>query len=389
MSSSILPSIEKHVSVALFRTLMLNPVRWYWDVKLLNPEKLPAKGPCFIYGNHSNMLDAFILNCFTPWNDPTAGVLTREFYRNGFLKWALGTFDVHPTRKRLPEPGLIRTVKRMVDNGRKIVIYPEGGARWSGEPMLWIETTAKIFLRSGIPVYPVITHGSYVSWPRWADHPRRAKIEIEVLDPIELPRSTPFEEALAIYKKPLAFDECRVPDHLKPSRAKNPAAGIHRLLYRDPDTGEQDGLVTTDGTAITNTSGSISLTMNPDSSVMDARTGETSYLSDWYNRITQLPLLKSSDGSYLNNIVEFNSETEFPNLLGHGTSQVYLYDDHITVSSRNVDRTIEFDKIIGIDVERNRKLQVYYKDEMFQLDFTGTGSALGWHNAIQQLTNSN
>lgn len=369
--------------------MLLNPVRLYWDVKLLNPEKLPATGPCFIYGNHSNMLDAFILNCFTPWSDPTAGVLTREFYRKPFIKWALGNFDVHPTRKRLPEPNLIRTVKRMIDDGRKIVIYPEGGARWSGEPMPWIETTAKIFLRSGVPVYPVITHGSYVSWPRWADHPRRANIEIEVLDPIELPRSTPFEDALDIYRKPLAFDECRVPEHLKPRKAKRPAAGIHRLLYRDPDTGQQDGISSTDGTTITNALGSISLTMNPDSSLLDTNTGEISYLSDWYKKISQVPLLKSSGGSYLNNIVEFNSETEFPNLLGHGTSQVYLYDDHITVSSNNLNRTIEFEKVIGVDVERNRKLQLYYKDEMFQLDFTGEGSALGWQDAIQQLINSN
>ena len=331
------------------------------------------------------MLDAFILNCFTPWSDPTAGVLTREYYRSRFLRWALYNFDVHPTRKRMAEPNLIRAIRRMVENGRKIVIYPEGGSRWCGTPMDWIESTAKIFARSGVPVYPILMHGSYVSWPRWANYPRRGKIEIEVRDPINLTRSTPPDEALSAYQAPVNFDECQTPERLKPKRAFKPASGIHRLLYRDPDTGQQDAIISPDGVHVQNKSGSINLQMLPDSSLIDVKSGETFLTSELYLQISAIPLQRDTRGCHLKNHVEFSSETDFPNLNKHGRADACLYDDRIEIETQSDKRVIELEHVIGVDVERNLKLQIFSRNEMFQLSFVEDGSALGWKDAIQRI----
>ena len=362
-------------------------MRVYWKIRLLNPEKLPRRGPCFFYGNHSNMLDAFILNCFTPWSDPTGGVLTQEFYRRKFIRWSLLNFDVHPTKKRLAEPKLIRAIKGMIDRDRKIVIYPEGGSRWDGTPMPWIETTAKIFLRSDIPVYPVVMHGSYATWPRWADYPRRGLIEVEVLDPIQLPRDTPLDLALQKYQQPIAFDESIVPDRFKPWKAKRPASGIHRLLYRDPDTGEQDGIFTPDGHVVQNQSGSIRYRMCADSSLVDEVSGKLFTTSELYDRISKLPPQSDSNGVFLANVVDYSTEDEFPNLVQHGQSRATLFDDHIEVRGSASKRSIDFEDVIGFDVERNSKLQVFTANEMHQFYFTENGSALGWRDAIHRLMN--
>ena len=48
-----------------------------------------------------------------------------------------------PTRKHVPEPHLIRKIYKKVENKEAIVIYPEGGRRWDGRPLPWIESTAK------------------------------------------------------------------------------------------------------------------------------------------------------------------------------------------------------------------------------------------------------
>lgn len=378
-------SFQKHLSIALFRTILLSFVRVYWRPALREASVLPRSGPCFLYGNHANRWDPFILNCFTPWSDPTGGVMTQEFFRSRFLAWALGSFDVHPSRKRLADPHLIRRLYRMIEAGRKIVIYPEGGSRWTGRPEPWIVSTARVFVKTGVPVYPVRMHGSYASWPRWATYPRPGKVEVEVLEPLTFARTTPLETALARLQAPIDFDGSVTPERLRPRWAYRPACGIHKLLYRDPVTGAQDGLFTPDGTRVVNREGSLRLTMQPDSRLLDAATGTLHLPGDLYAQIRALPLEPSPDGALLRNRVELHTEHTFPNLTPHGPVEAALYDDAIRLTGSDAQRTVALADLIGVDIERNYKLQLHLADEMVQLSFTTGGSALGWKDALHRL----
>lgn len=377
--------VEKYTGIALFRTILLSFVRVYWRPRLRTPEQLPARGPCYFYGNHANRWDPFILNCFTPWADPTGGIMTREFFRHPFLAWCLSRFDIHPTRKRIAEPHLIRTLFRMLGDGRKIVIYPEGGTRWTGRPEPWIESTAKVFVRSGVPVYPVIMHGSYASWPRWATYPRPGRVEVEVLPPLTFDRKEPLDDALARLKAPLAFDESVTPEHLRPRWAYRPADGIHKLLYRDPVTGTPGAVSTPDGTYVVNQEGSLRLKVLPDSRLLDERTGETHLTGDLYEQIRAIPLEPGPDGALLRNHVELHAETAFPELTPRGRVEATLYPDAVRLTGPGLRETIGLEDIRATDIERNYKLQLTLDDRMVQLGFTGQGSALCWKDAVLRL----
>ena len=355
-----------------------------WRPKIRGRVDALGDGPAFFYGNHSNRWDPFILNCFTPLMDPTGGVMTQEFFRKPFLRWALSMLDLHPTRKRIAEPHLIRTLHRMVDEGRKIVIYPEGGSRWAGRPEPWIESTAKVFIRMGIPVYPVITRGSYTSWPRWARFARPGRVEVEILEPLQFTRKTPLEEAIRLLKEPIRFDENTPAEHLRPTWAHRPADGIHRLLYRDPTTGERDSIVTHDGTNVQNADGSLRLRMLPDSTLLDESSGEIHLTGDLYERIRKLPLSKNKDGSIIRNDVDLFVEKRFPELTPLGRVTASLHDDAIRLRGAE-NRTISLGDLRGADVERNFKLQLFLDDEMLQLSFVGRGSALAWRDALRAL----
>ncbi len=374
--------LQTSVSILLFRSLLLPVVRALWHPNVGGVVEALGEGPAFFYGNHCNRWDPFILNCFTPWSDPTGGVMTQEFFRKPFLRWAFSRLDIHPTRKRIAEPHLIRVLHRMIDEERKIVIYPEGGSRWAGRPEPWMEATAKLFTRMGIPVYPVITHGSYTSWPRWARFARPGRVEVEILEPLMFDRSEPFEDALRRLKAPIAFDENLPAEHLRPTRARRPADGIHRLLYRDPVTGERDALHTKDGTYVENNVGSLRLRMLPDSRLFDESTGEVHLTGDLYEQIQALPLTEGRDGEILYNDVEADTETEFPGLLHHGSVRARLFWDRVELSGA-LDRTIPLEKLVGVETERNFKLQLFLPDEMVQLSFVGSGSALAWRDALR------
>ncbi|QXD14982.1 1-acyl-sn-glycerol-3-phosphate acyltransferase [Rhodocaloribacter litoris] len=371
---------------ALLRATVGAFAKAMWRPVLVNPEALPARGPCFFYGNHSNMLDAFVLNAFTRFGQCTAGVMTRERFRGGLATWAFRRIGLLPTQKRLAEPPLIRGVYRLLEAGRAVVIYPEGGQRWTGRPMPWIEATAKLFVRCGVPVYPVRTHGSYLGWPRWADHPRPARLFVEILPPLTFDRATPLDEALARLRAPIAaHDDAVFPPESRPRRAYRPAAGLHRLLYRDPDTGTYGGLSSPDGTHVVNRAGTLRLRMLSDSTLVDERTGARHTTGDLYERIRALPLEKDRDGALLRDRVALHTERAYPHLVPHGTVTATLYDDALRLEGPDVRRTVPLEALRYADIERNYKLQLTFSDEMLQLGFTGAGSALAWLDALARL----
>ncbi len=373
-------------SEALLRTTVKPFVRMLWRPVLINPEALLPAGPCFFYGNHSNMLDPFILNVFVRWGQATAGVMTQERLRKGLAAFCLKGIGLLPTRKRIAEPQLIRRLYRLLDEGRGVVIYPEGGQRWDGRPMPWIEATAKLFIKCGVPVYPVRTHGSYLGWPRWASYPRPARIQVEIMPPLTFERRTPLAEALTRLKAPIADpDDAVAPEATRPRRAFRPAAGIHRLLYRDPDTGENGGLFTPDGTAVVNRAGTRRFTMQPDSTLRDENTGETHLTGDLYAQIRHLPLEKDHDGAFIRNRVKLHTETTFPDLVPRGIVEAVLYDDAIHLNGATADRILPLETIEHVDIERNYKLQLWLADEMVQLSITPNGSALHWLDTLNRL----
>ena len=383
-----------HRRVSLTETIVRTAVypffRLLWGPKLVNDSKfLPIETPCFIYGNHSHNLDPFILNMFTPAGYSTSGVLTQEYFRGGLTAMAMRDIRLLPTRKHLPEPHLIRKIYKKIEDKESIVIYPEGGRRWDGRPLPWIDSTAKIFIRCGVPVYPISTQGSYISWPRWAKYPRPGRMRITVHEPFTFDRKSPFEEALAALKKPIDFDENIVPDEVKPKWAYRPAEGIHRLLYRDPESGANGGVYTKDGTYVTNHAGTFRYKMLPDSTLLNESTSEIITTATLYDKVRTLPIMKDSRGVLLENNVHLHTEMEFPELTPHGQVTASLFEDAVRFTGPDFCWDIDLDTIIHAGIERSSKLQLFQADRMYQLTFSfDGGSALHWQDLFNRLKNN-
>lgn len=357
-------------------------VHGLWKTRV-NQEQFEAiKAPCFLYGNHSNNLDAFIFNSFMPWGRASSGVLTAEYMRGGPVTTALEGIGILATRKRVAEPHLIGRIMRLLDAGRMFFIYPEGGRRWDGRPLPWIESTARLFARVGIPVYPIIVHGSYVAWPRWARYPRPARVRVEVLPSVPLEKDMPAREAVARLAVPISADENLPPEDVLPKRAFRPADGFERLLYRDPSTGRHGGLFTPDGHRIVNGDGTIQWMMLPDSRILDERSGEIHLSGDLYDAIRALPFEPAPDGSLLGNTVEFHSGPPYQHADHHGRARLVLFRDHIGIEHSKYGQLIPAEAIVSVEVERSFKLEIGYGDQVLRFDFVYGGSALQWYDIL-------
>ncbi|MBO6576308.1 MAG: 1-acyl-sn-glycerol-3-phosphate acyltransferase [Rhodothermales bacterium] len=369
------------ISEVSLRAALLPLVRGLWRCEVVEGrEKLLAE-PCFLYGNHSNDYDPFMVNWPLPIGRCSSGVLTAEYMQEGIVAAALKGIGLLSTRKRVPEPHLIARILRLLRAGRNVLIYPEGGRRWAGRPTRWIPSTAKLFSRAGYPVRPVVTEGSYIAWPRWADWPRPARIRVRVLDPVSLDGLSQ-EDAIAQLAAPIDFDENVAPEETRPLRAFRPADGIHRLLYRDPVTGEHGGLRTTDGHRITNVDGSVQWEMLPDSRIRDERTGDILLTGDLYDTVRAMPLEPGPDGAIVRNLVTVSRGPDLRSMGSRQLRRVALHTDSVALGT---DR-IAHEEILFSGVEKNFKLQLTTRDEIINLEFRDDGSALQWEDALFALT---
>ena len=150
--------------------------------------KLP-KGGCIIAPKHQAAWDTF---AFLPWWPAPAFILKRE------LTW-IPLFGWYLTRMRMiaidrgNREQAIRLVnagaRTATDEGRQLIIYPEGTRRPPGAKPSYKPGIGHIYETLDVPVLPIV-HNAGLHWPRRGLMRYPGTIEVEVLDPIPpgLPR---------------------------------------------------------------------------------------------------------------------------------------------------------------------------------------------------------
>ncbi|MEX0647042.1 MAG: lysophospholipid acyltransferase family protein [Balneolaceae bacterium] len=370
-------------SFRFMRMILINSAKYLFNPRITNRHNMPLTGPCFIYGNHSNYYDPFLINVGMT-QEPTAGVMTRDQFHKTLPRIFMDSIGIVPTSKYVPEPGIIRSVLRMIDQKRMIVIFPEGGRRWDGKSKPLIETTLKLFWKMGIPVHPVQLHGSYLGWPRWADHIRKGSHEIRFMDPLHPSDFDDFGAFADTCRSLMDFDEYHPPAEAFPKKCKKPAAGIQRLLYRCPDTGVSGSVFSPDGESVFSRTSDFSYRMNVASRLVD-RHGQEHSIIDLYDRINKMPmefvnydLLLEKTGSRLYMV---DKEHQLVKL---GRAHVELKAGILEVFQGSDQYKLTMDDIRYTSVEQNHKLTVTTTDTTLQIDLSGQ-SALQWQLYINRL----
>lgn len=371
------------VTFPFMRRTIIPYSKWLFNPVITQRHNMPLTGPCFIYGNHGNYLDPFLLNAELT-EEPTAGVMTRDQFHKTIPRVFMDSIGIVPTSKYVPEPGIVRDVIRMIQQKRMIVIFPEGGRRWDGRIRPLIDTTVKLFYKMGVPVHPVHIHGSYLSWPRWADHYRKATTEIRWLDPLHASDYPDFESFAKACVDVLRIDEYYPPDTVTIHHCKKPAAGVQRLLYRCPETGVPDAVYSPDGVHVYSRASEMSYKMDKESRLYD-RHGEMVSLIDLFDRIREMPVVCNGDGVMIRDvgtkIYEINKEHELV-YLGSGMAELRREEVWLSVGSEKM--TVPLESIRYMATEQNHKLTLTSSGRIFQI-VPRKGSVLHWMDWIRRV----
>jgi 1-acyl-sn-glycerol-3-phosphate acyltransferase len=375
-----------NLTFPLLRLILIGSAKKLFKPKLVNPENHPVSGPGFIFGNHSNYYDPFLLNVWLK-NEPSAGVMTREQFHKVIPALFMDSVGIVPTSKYVPEPMVIRSVMKMIDQRRLIVIFPEGGRRWDGKPKPLIESTLKLFYKMNIPVYPVQLHGSYLSWPRWADFPRISTTEMHFLKPLQPSAYTVYDVFAAECRKSMDFDEYYPPDGVKPLFAYKPASGVHRLIYRCPDTGISDGVFSPDGHLVRSHYSRLSYEMSVDSQLIDHH-GERHSLINMYEKICSLPIFRDKNSVVLSTpysqLFTLNSKMD---QIFVSEASITLYPEKLTIRHSSEKIEIGLEEILYMSIEDNSKLSLTLRNSVWKFKVM-QGSALQWQDYIRKLKNN-
>jgi 1-acyl-sn-glycerol-3-phosphate acyltransferase len=368
----------------VLRKLIIGPTRILYRPVLVNPENMPTTGPCFLFGNHSHYLDPFFMNTWMN-AEPSAGVMTREQFHKPVSALFMDSVGIVPTTKYVPEPAVIRSVLKMADQRRMIIIFPEGGRRWDGRPKYLIESTLKLFYKLKLPVHPVQIHGAYLNWPRWADFPRFGQIEIHFMPVLHPNDYDDYEVFADACRSAIDFQEYEnVPERCVPNWAYKPASGIHRLLYRCPESGQNEAIVSSDGHQVQSLVTGTSYIMTADSRLLTAD-GERKSLIELYDTMQQIPMMTGSADYILQEpstpLLKLNQAYKLEHL---GIYSATLFADALVLSNSELVKKFNLGDVLYISIEQNHKLSLTFRDGTWQF-FISKGSALQWQHYLRRL----
>ena len=164
----------------------------YHRGRVYNSERLPDTGPVILAGNHMSFLDPpfFGLACHRE-----AFYLARDtLFRNPLAGWILRSWNCVPISRERGDIGATRTAWRLLDEGKAVLMFPEGTRSPDGQLQQPRAGIGMIVARAKVPIVPMRIFGTDRALPKGASLPHPARVEIKFGEPFTYPLPADFDE---------------------------------------------------------------------------------------------------------------------------------------------------------------------------------------------------
>ena len=159
--------------------------RLYHHGRIYNAERLPDEGAFILAGNHVSFLDPpfFGLACRR-----AAYYLARDtLFRHPLANWILRSWHCVPISRGRADVGAMRTVLRMLGEGKAVLMFPEGTRSPDGQLQESRAGIGMIVARANVPIVPMRIFGTKRALPRGTSVPRPARVAITFGEPFVYP----------------------------------------------------------------------------------------------------------------------------------------------------------------------------------------------------------
>lgn len=224
----------RHRIILFLASIIVYPyLRFVVGFRFKKSKKL--KEPCIYIYNHQTVYDQFF-NAYI-CNLKTYHVMSDDITVNGFISKLLN-FALHPIpyKKASTDFNILKTCKKVINEGCSIVISPEGNRTYSGKTEYINPTISRFIQFLKVPVVFINIKGGYGVHPRFSDKRRKGKVFVEVVKVWKYDeyKDLSSDEIMNVIKEKLYIDES-IPSG--PYKSKRSAEYLERVIYNCPHCG--------------------------------------------------------------------------------------------------------------------------------------------------------
>jgi 1-acyl-sn-glycerol-3-phosphate acyltransferase len=142
----------------------------------------PAAGACVLAANHTSFLDPIVLGAVL--RRRVVFLMTEVLWRSRGLGWFYRWNRAIPVRTRGGNREALRGARAVLQQGRVLGIFPEGGISRDGLLMLGNPGAVALVLQERVPIVPVGIVGAHDAMPAGAAWPRPRRVTVRFGAPI-------------------------------------------------------------------------------------------------------------------------------------------------------------------------------------------------------------
>lgn len=326
--------------------------------------------------NHQTPFDEFFVGL--TFKCPVYYVATEDIFSLGFLsrllEWAVAPI---PIKKSTQDMNAIRNIMQVAKEGGTICIFPEGNRTYSGCTEYVKPAITKLIKMTGLPVAVLKLEGGYGVEPRWSTELRKGKVTCkvaEILEPEEYKKMSQEEFYERLTKDFYVDDTAGNISY----QSNNRAQFAERLLYVCPECGLTHFESSGNNISCKKCGLTAEYTENLKLNNLSEKGLKLPYttMKEWYNAQEKFVAALNPD--------DFAKEPVFSEKVVLSKVRLYkskvilskdcafeLYGNRYILKCNDKESAFNiemlFDDIKAVSVLGRNKLNIYYKDEVFQI----------------------
>lgn len=159
---------------AFLKPLAVALMRVIFGLEGRGRQHVPMTGPVLLVSNHSSVLDPPLIGGVTP--RPVSFLAKAELFGIPLFGRFIRMLNARPVRREGADPAALRTALRILQEGRVLLVFPEGTRGAEGELRAGKAGAGMLAVLSGAQVVPVYISGSGRAWPKGRRLPRASKV---------------------------------------------------------------------------------------------------------------------------------------------------------------------------------------------------------------------
>lgn len=179
-----LRQMAKNILVWLVNTTLRFLTGLICRVDAAELERIPARGPLILVGNHINFLEVPVL-VTRVWPRPVTGFSKQETWHNPAKAFLFNVWGGIPLRRGELDMTAFEIACQKLKEGYLFAIAPEGTRSGHGRLQKGHPGTALLATRSGAPLMPLVFYGNEHFWQN-VKHLKRTDFHVRVGNPFTI-----------------------------------------------------------------------------------------------------------------------------------------------------------------------------------------------------------